>query len=165
MPQNARLPVAQFEEKEYEIAAAVELALGAGSGGMVYAVGQVLEKLVGYDSASDPMDTNPIWAVLEVPRPPGIRLVPSLWLPGKPPPASRLPSRPISLILQYKRPTYLRGHAAKQWRQWEAPYFRFERTRDQQTVLARLERKTGKDVVVRYAAPAFWRRYELEGVR
>jgi hypothetical protein len=154
--------MAEFEEKEYEIAAAVELALGAGGYGLVHTPGQVLEGILGYDAAAAPGPTHPLWAVMQVPRPPGITLLPSLWLPGPLPPAVRLPSDPVSIVLQYKRPEYLRGPAAKQWRRWREPYFRFIRSREQQSVLLRLERRVGTGAIVRYAAPAFWKHSDLE---
>jgi hypothetical protein len=73
-----------------------------------------------------------------------------------------LPSSIISLILQFKRPMYLRGPRAAQWRYWKRPYYRFERTGHQHRVLTRLERRLGDQALVRYAAPAFWQRGELE---
>lgn len=88
-----------------------------------------------------------------------------MWSPGVNPPASRLPPTPVSLILQYKRPEYLSGPRAEQWRFWRQPYFRFGRTSDQHTVLRRLERNLGSDAIVRYAAPAFWRRGDLDAAR
>jgi len=159
---NRRMGRAEFEEKEYEIAATVELAWGAGGHGLIYSPGQVLERIVGFDVSANPGPSHRLWAVMQVPRPPGISLVPSLWLPGQMPPTGRLPTRPVSVVLQYKRPEYLRGHAAKQWHRWRRPYFRIVRSREQQTVLLRLERKVGARAIVRYAAPAFWRRADLE---
>lgn len=156
------MPAAEFEEKEYEAAAVIELATLGLSPGPVRSSGQVLEKLLGYDAAADPDPTHPIWRVLAVPRPPGIRLLPRLWQPGGLPPAPRLPSHPVSLMLQFKRPEYLQGATAKQWHRWRRPYFRFTRNAQQQRVLLRLERSAGPQAAVRYAAPAFWRAAELE---
>jgi hypothetical protein len=154
--------IAEFEEKEYETAAALELAIDTGKFGPVFSSGQVLEKIVGYDAVADPWSGHRIWAILGVPRPSGIRLAPSFWLPGVQPPLTRLPHHPVSLVLQYKRPTYLRTSAAKQWPRWRRPYFRFEIVKEQQQVLRRLEDSTSDDVVVRYASPAFWQRGDLE---
>jgi hypothetical protein len=156
------MPVAEFEEKEYEIAAAIELAGGSNQYGLVFSSGQVLEKILGYDAAADPWSGHRVWAVLGVPRPPGIHLLPSFWLPGVEPSVERLPQHPVSLILQYKRPTYLKGAAAKQWARWQRPYYRFERSKDQQRVLRRFEGATEGEVIVRYASPAFWRHNDLE---
>jgi hypothetical protein len=65
---------AEFEEKEYEIAFTIELAADRG---IVFSSGQVLEKVVGYDVASDPSPNHLIWELLQVPRPEGLRLAPS----------------------------------------------------------------------------------------
>lgn len=152
----------EFEEKSYEIAAAIELSRGRAPFGRVFAPGQVLEGLLGFDSASSPNPRHPIWQVLNTPRPPGVRLVPGLWsIPGAPS-ASQLPSSPVSLVLQYKRPEYLRGGRSAQWSAWRRPYFRITRTLQQQQVLARLERRLENDAIVSYAAPAFWTMAELE---
>ena len=71
----------------------------------------------------------------------------------------------MSLILQYKRPEFLRGSRAKQWRLWRHPYFRFEVTPHQQRVLKRVERATGGQAIVRYACPALWERGGFEQAR
>jgi hypothetical protein len=124
--------------------------------------GQVAEKILGYDAAAAPAAGNLVWRVLEVPRPRGVVLVPTHWPSTTRPPAGQLPGYPVSLILQYKRPTYLESPRAGQWRLWHQPYFRFERSARQHSVLSRLERRLGGDALVRYAASAFWRRGELE---
>ncbi len=66
---------AEFEEREYESAALVELDDGAL--GPVWTPGQVLEKILGFDLVAQPDDAHPLWAVLRAPRPPGLRLVPT----------------------------------------------------------------------------------------
>lgn len=149
--------VAGFEEKTYEVAYCVELAAGIAGHPAVYSPGQVLENLLGFDAASDPDSGHVIWTVLALPRPEGVQLVPPLWgaFKGLQPPAAVLPSYPISVFLQFKRPEYLQGPAAKQWKMWCHPYYRFKRTMEQQQVLGRLERRLGAQAVVRYAAPAF----------
>jgi hypothetical protein len=134
----------------------------AGKGGAVFSSGQVMEKIVGYDAVAHPDRDHLIWSLLNVPRPRGLRLVQPLWTPGTVPASSDLPSRPVSLILQYKRPDYLFGPAAAQWLFWHAPYYRFARTTHQHQVLRRLERRLGDRAIVRYAAPAFSTRAALE---
>lgn len=156
------MPRAEFEEKEYETAALVELGTHGSPHRPVFSSGQVLEKILGYDAAADPDPTHPIWQVLALPRPPSLRLLPSHWPLGASPPATRLPRVPISLLLQFKRPEYLRGPAAKQWHRWRKPYFRFSRRAFQHRVLLRMERSCQGQAVVRYAAPAFWTVTELE---
>jgi hypothetical protein len=152
---------AQFEEKEYEVAAAVELANGL-AGGPVFSSGQVLEAVLGYDAAAHPDPGHRIWRLLDLPRPEGVVLVAGYWRPGSTPPADALPRAPVSLILQYKRPEYLVGATAGQWRFWHRPYLRFTVSRRQQAVLARLERALGDQAAVRYACPAFWQRGQYE---
>jgi hypothetical protein len=156
---------AQFAEKEYEIAMAIELAGGAAAGARVYPCGQVLEEILGYDAASDPDRRHPIWAVIATPRPLGVRLVPEYWDPGTRPSAAQLPPGLVSLILQYKRPEFLKGPRAKQWRLWFHPYFRFGIRSDQQRVLKRIEQRIGSETVVRYACPAIWERGDFERAR
>jgi hypothetical protein len=73
-----------------------------------------------------------------------------------------LPSHPVSLILQFKCPEYLRGARARQWHLWHQPYFRFTRIKHQQAILARLEDDLADQCIVRYAAPAFHRQHEFE---
>lgn len=155
------MPHAEFEEKQYETAANIELAWGVRHPA-VFSSGQVLEEILGYDTAAAPSPSHVIWRVLGVARPNGVRLVPSFWFPQTVPPANRLPLSPVSLVLQFKRPDHLRGAAARQWRLWSHPYFRFERTEKQHQVLRRIEQRVGSAAVVRYAAPAFWRYAELE---
>lgn len=150
---------AEFTEKEYELAFAIEL---ASSRGVVFGSGQVLEKIIGYDAAAHPEPDHVIWQILRVPRPRGLRLVQAMWLPGHVPPRGDLPGQPVSLLLQYKRPDHLIGARAAQWPIWNGPYYRFTRTRHQHAILRRLQRRLGTQAVVRYAAPAFSRRAELE---
>jgi len=153
------MPIAEFEEKSYEIAMAIEL---SAERGFVLPPGQVAEKVLGYDAAATPSPSNSIWGVLGVKRPNGLVLIPPLWATGVRPAASRLPTVPISLILQYKRPEYLSAPQAKQWKLWGRPYFRFQRTPHQHRALAQLERSIGTRGLVRYASPAFWQYTELE---
>jgi hypothetical protein len=149
----------EFEEKEYEVAFAVELGQ---SMTYVRSSGQVLEKVVGYDAATNPAAQHEVWRMLRLRRPPGIRLVVPLWAPGKLPPQDRLPASAVSLLLQYKRPEFMVGPNASQWRLWGQPYYRFTRTGHQQRILVRLERHLGGRAMVRYAAAAFHLRGELE---
>lgn len=152
---------AEFEEKEFENAANIELALGNALPGRVVAIGQVLEHLLGFDAAARPDNDHLIWTVLNATRPPGLRLVPSMW-PGSPIERGALPTLPVSLVIQYKRPEYLKGANSRQWRLWHEPYFRFTRAPQQHEVLRSLEQRVGADLIVRYASPAFWRRGQLE---
>lgn len=158
------MATAEFEEKEYELSADLELGSGRAPA-QVFPSGQVLEAVLGYDAVAHPAARSHLWAILNVPRPSGVVLLPVHWAPGLQPSARRLPQRVISLVLQYKRPEYLRGPAAKQWHRWRRPYFRFERTSQQHQVLTRLERSLGGAALVRYAAPAFSTYAALEAAR
>lgn len=154
---------AEFEEKEYEAAAVGELMRSDGSGsGFAFSAGQVLEKVVGYDAVAAPTPAHIVWRILQFPRPPGVRLLPSMWAPGRRPAVEQLPRTPVTLVCQFKRPEYLYGATARQWRFWEEPYFRFARDAHQHRVLLVFEKNAGDDALVRYVAPAFWQRRQLE---
>ena len=80
------MPVAEFEEKEYEVAADIELARNPDKfGPRLFSSGQVLEKILGYEAAADPWAGHRVWIVLGIPRPKGIRLLPPFWHPGEEP--------------------------------------------------------------------------------
>lgn len=149
---------AEFEEKEYEVAATGELH----SGGYVRSPGQLLEAIVAYDVAAHPHAQHVVWQLLQVQRPPGVTLVPRNWSAPHPEP-DRLPAYPVSLLVQYKRPTYVDSRRASQWSYWGRPYYRFSKFQAAQDArLLRLQRSLGRKAVVRYCAPAFWRTAELE---
>lgn len=155
------MTAAEFEEKQYECAFNVEL----GASGPVFASGQVLEKLTGYDAVADPGSSHVLWRILAIPRPPGIRLVPDHWSPAArrmQPGHGKLPEHPVSFIVQFKRPEYLQGSGASQYRLWNQPYYRFTRLQHQHTQLRRLESQLDGIATVRYASPAFHRLAELE---
>lgn len=163
--QNQRMAVADFEEKTYEIAYDIELSAGVGP--TPWAPGQVLEHLVGFDAAASPDPAHVLWRVLGAPRPKGLVLLPAHWTgaPGGRPAKGRLPSNPVSFMVQFKRPEIIRSHAGKQWRLWGQPYYRFKIDPAQQRTLKRLEQNTGGEAVVRYAAPAFATDQEMDIAR
>jgi hypothetical protein len=112
------MPWAQFEEKQYETAANVEFAIGDAE---VYASGQVAEALLAYDVALNAKNLA-VWQLLGTAIPRGAILVPNFWSGVKHKPrAADLPSRYVSLILQYKRPMYLTRATAAQCRAGYAP--------------------------------------------
>lgn len=142
----------EFEEKQYEVAALWELANGSTS---VFPSGQVLESLVGYDAALDP-GPSPIWSVLGSGQPTGIQLTPALWLPfARLPPAAKLPSKLVSLILQFKTSEFTDHWKAGQYHHWRRGYYRFWLHSVQQLRLETLEDNLKGKALVRYAAPAF----------
>lgn len=71
---------AEFEEKQYEVPACIELATGKLGAG-VFSSGQVLEKILGYDVAARVDPNHLLWRVLRAPRPAGVSLVPEFWSP------------------------------------------------------------------------------------
>ncbi len=145
---------ADFEEKQYEQAANNELGYLHPA---VFAAGQVAEAVLGYDVAAQQPSTSPIWRLMDVDPPPtGIMLVSNLWHRARAQPQSAtLPTRYVSLIFQYKRPSYLNQRTAKQWQRWLAPYYRFDIMPSQQNTLEHLEFSTAAKAVVRYACPAY----------
>lgn len=155
---------AEFEEKQYEVPACIEL--GAGKlGSRVFSSGQVLEKILGYDVAAGVDSNHLIWRVLRAPRPAGVALIPKYWSPLDTPDSRTLPISPVNLILQFKRPESMIHGTAAQWGLWRAPYFRFSRTPHQHRILAHIESQLGGSALVRYAAPAFATRGELEAAQ
>ncbi len=145
---------ADFEEKQYEQAANIELGRHHTA---VFAAGQVAEAVLGYDVAARQPSTSPIWSLMDVDPPPtGLMLVPNLWQRARVQPQSAtLPGKYVSLIFQYKRPSYLNQRTAKQWHRWLAPYYRFDIAPSQQTTLEHLELAVTGRAVVRYACPAY----------
>ena len=156
--QAKQMAAADFEEKQYECAFNNELH----AGGPVFASGQVLESVTGYDSAADPGHNHVLWRILSTPRPEGVRLVPAHWPHAGGLQAAKLPSHPVSFIVQFKRPEYLQGSSAAQYHFWNQPYYRFTRAAFQHSQLRGLESRVVGEALVRYASPAFHRYAELE---
>jgi hypothetical protein len=148
----------EFEEKQFETACLFELV----DGPFVFSSGQVLEKLVGYDAALR-VSSKSVWHFLGLPPPPGVRLQPDFWLPfPNLPPADRLPSKLVSLLLQFKRPHYLDDGRAGQYGYWGGGYFRFHIEKGQQSRLEVVETAVGTKAAVRYSAPAFLKYSQLQ---
>lgn len=155
------MPTAQFEEKQYEVPANIELGLHHPA---VFPAGQVLEAVVGYDVAAHQPQNAPIWRLIGVNAPKGLLLIPNLWQRARvQPKAPQLPSTYVSLILQYKRPEYLSKANALQWHKWGTPYFRFSVLQHQQDALTHLETALSARAVVRYSCAAFWKYSQLQG--
>jgi hypothetical protein len=148
---------AEFVEREYELAANIEL---ANSGTMFHTPAQILEEILGYDVALDPRDPL-IWTLLQEAAPPGVFLMPNLWL-GDPVAPADLPSFHVSLLLQYKRPQHMVGSNARQWSHWGRPYYRISTDDWQHRTLLALESALVDEAVVRYAAPSFHERRRFE---
>lgn len=154
------MPIAEFEEKQYETHANLEL--GFQHAGM-FPAGQMLEAVVGYDIATDPPQNAPIWRLIGTNAPKGIQLKPNLWQRARAQPkAPELPSDYVSLILQYKRPRYLESSLAAQWNYWNNKYYRFIIDQNQQDILEHLESALSNKALIRYACPAFWKYADLQ---
>jgi hypothetical protein len=158
MPQQA-----EFEEKEFETAANVELGrLGAN----VFSPGQFAERILGYDAAVE----LPPGAAGEVVRDlvggtrgRGVRLAPNFWLGSRHiPDVADLPHRYVSLLIQYKRPEYVVEPRARQRAHWGQAYYRYRVRRPQHGILTTVEQNLGHHASVRYAAPAFSARFVLQ---
>jgi hypothetical protein len=156
------MPLAEFEEKELENALNAQL---TGGTGLFWTPGQVLESIVGFDSALMVTDLS-FWASVGFgPTPAGLVVIPEWWrhwpihvverrFRRRTPPPFRL-----NLFLQYKRPQHLtRG---KEWKHWQSSYFRFDLTPHQQRGLEACASSLGTQGHVAYGSPAFFRRADL----
>lgn len=152
---------AEFEEKQYESAATVELARG----GRVFTPGQIEEKILGYDSAALPGAevAELLERVAGTSLGYGVWLTPNWWLrcPFRPSPSSS-PSRFASLLLQYKRPELCISPRSRSFAAHGGAHFRIAFTKRQHKTLVRLDEDLNDAAVVRYAAPSTIYRAALE---
>jgi hypothetical protein len=152
---------ATFHERQYELAANLEL---IGGGGSFFAPLQLIEESVGYDIALVPGDLA-VWAQLgEATTPVGVET--PIAYDTKAEPTSGGQVFTASLFVQYKRPERMKRRSAAETRRRQSqgggiPFFRVHLDRDQHEVLAELENRVGADAVVRYAAPIFHRIEDL----
>lgn len=65
-----------------------------------------------------------------------------------------IPAIKVNLLFQYKRPSWMVSKSATEWPHWRQKYFRYDIDSNQQKLLAQIDSKFGKDVLVLYAAPA-----------
>lgn len=152
------MPLSQFGERQYELAANLELLAGSGH---FFTPTTSMEGHLGIDAALTPGDAR-IWTALGIAPPPGVSPRATL-LPQMPSgtPTAAVPSFFLSLFVQYKRSTYLERSNAGEWASHNSPYWRVDLTKHQHDLLLELERLVGDDGVVRYAAPKFWRHSEM----
>lgn len=149
------MSIAEFEEKEFEGSLNNQLGLD----GPPWTPGQVLEQFVGFDVAMRTVDAV-FWAAQGfVSPPPGVVVQPAWWQLAistrQPPPFQ------MNVFLQHKRPEYLTRSSASEWNTWKASYFRFLITTHQQVALEACATALGKNGLVAYACPAFYRRSDL----
>lgn len=154
--------VAEFEEKEFEVPLDAQLS----GGGPLWAPGQVLEALVGFDVAIIVEDLA-FWAsVCGVNQAPaGLAISPRWWHRYRAlfiGPLLRLRSPPpfkLNVFLQHKRPEYLIQGAERST--WTSPYFRIKPVEHQQAALEACTTALGSLGLVAYASSAFHRRPDL----
>lgn len=129
------MPTPEFGERQYELAANVELILGSGQ---FFAPPTPLEGDIGIDVALAPGHPG-IWQLLNVPPPPGID-VGAGKTPGWPTAkAGGAPPFLVSLFVQYKVASYLTRKYAKEWGAHNEDYWRIELMPHQHKRLQQLE--------------------------
>ena len=146
---------AEFEEKEYEIPLYMELVASASN---IWPPGQVLEEHFGFDAAVLATGLG-FWSRLGFPVPlEGVVMDHLNWgfIWRRVGHRRRLPTFGTNLMLQVKRPQFLRrrtrGLASKGL---SNPYWRFPIREHQQQALARVASKLGHRALVAYACAAF----------
>jgi|GEM_PF-4860133 len=144
----------EFEEKAYEIPLCMQLF----NSRAIFSPGQVFESLLGFDVAGLVADPA-VWRRL------GYRAVPSAVrlstfnLRSASFASNSLPSFPINLLLQTKRPSSLVRVPAPFRGNLSSPHYRIVFEGQQHSVLSRLQRRLASRGVVAYATPVFcdWR--------
>jgi hypothetical protein len=152
------VPVSQFGERQFELAANLELLAGSGS---FFAPTTSLEAHLAIDVAMTPGDPR-VWSLLGVPPPRGAKMGSTIfrhWPVDAPEGAS--PPFLVSLFVQYKRSTHLTRATAAEWAVHNSPYWRVELSARQHRRLQEVESAVGPEAAVRYAAPKFWKHEEM----
>jgi hypothetical protein len=150
--------VCQFGERQYELAANLELLAGSGS---FFAPTTSVEGQLAIDVALTPGDPR-VWRLLGIRPPPGVSAGPAVfgaWPAGSP--STATPPFLVSLFIQYKRSTHLTRPTAKEWHRHTMPYWRIDLSTRQHRLLQDLEIASGSDAAVRYAAPKFWEHRDM----
>ncbi|HUA73726.1 MAG TPA: hypothetical protein VL988_03120 [Solirubrobacteraceae bacterium] len=150
------MPVCKFGERQYELAANLELLGGSGS---FFAPTTSLEGQLGIDVALAPSDQR-IWQLLGIPPPEGVATGTAAF-PGWPNDPGLSTPFLVSLFIQYKRSSYLTRSYSNEWGSHKQPYWRVELSSRQHHLLTQLEAATAGNAVVRYAAPRFWRHEDM----
>lgn len=161
---------AEFEEKEYEMPLYYELLCNSQSN--LWTPGQVFEQHFGIDAALDV--NNPLfWNIVGYSAPPrGVVLDDYKWseiwriikkFNSSAKPIRRpLPNFQVNLLLQVKRPDYLKGtNSSLSGLGISSSYWRFKITEHQQNALEYIERKLSHRALVAYGCAAFHTLSEL----
>lgn len=152
------MPGCQFGERQYELAANLELLAGSGA---FFTPTTSMENHLGIDAALVPGDPR-VWQLLGVRVPSGVGAGPGTfgaWPKSTPSAAS--PPFLVSLFVQYKRTSHLTRSNAREWTTHGEPYWRVDLSAHQHVLLQQLEAATATDAVVRYAAPEFWQHEDM----
>lgn len=146
---------AEFEEKEYEAPLYHQL---LGGSGLISTPGQVFENAFGYDAALEARNRI-FWDLAGWPTIPfGIDLNSLSWdyawkRLGR---QRHLPSFHVNLLIQAKRPTFLKGRNSRfSGLGIVGSYWRFNIRKHQQELLEKLEDKLEDRAFIVYASPAF----------
>lgn len=146
---------AEFEEKEFENPLYHQLLAGSG---LISTPGQVFENAFGYDAALEARHRI-FWEMVDWPEVPrGVILNEFSWnyawhRLGR---QRRLPTFHINLLIQAKRPEFLKGRNSRfSGLGITGSYWRFRTRKHQQLLLEKLEQKLGGRALVVYASPAF----------
>lgn len=145
----------EFEEKQFEQSLNYELAISH----EIYAPGQVLEGVLGFDVALLSSHSH-LFAAFAQMVPKGVHLQSSWWR-HLPPNPDLFPPFKFNVFLQHKRPEFLSTASAREWQSWRGPYFRYDITSHQQVALAALAGCVGNSAIVAYSSPAFWENSSL----
>jgi hypothetical protein len=159
---GGRLMQCKFEEKQYEQPLNYELAWRRN----VIPAGQVFENSVAIDAAI--FSRNPkFWDLWKTAGSTsawrsGLILTPELWdnVERKLNEAD-FPKFKFNLLVQHKRPEYIKSRAGSEYSYWNQPYFRYDLEQDQQGILYTLEKRVSSEAIVVYACPSFWTKKEL----
>jgi hypothetical protein len=151
------MPIAEFEEKEYENPTTAQLLQGSPC---LYTPGQVLEYAIGFDAAMHVQQTA-FWTIFGMTPPPGERANPAWWSTFASTAPPRFPPFRLNLFVQYKRPFYVNRSRGREWVHWNRDYYRFPLTPHQQTALEQLSAGLGAQGLVVYASPTFHTHDEL----
>lgn len=146
---------AEFEEKEYEAPLYNQL---LGGSPRISTPGQVFEFAFGVDACLDAL--NPaFWSAVGLPVPPGgvvLDRLPLSWVWRVFGRRRRLPTFAVNLLIQAKRPDYLKGPRSDfKSLGIRGGYWRFFTTAHQQAALVKLSKSLGQRAMVVYASPAF----------
>jgi len=152
---------AEFNEKAYENYFNDELNRYAS---FYYPIGQVEEGKLGFDCYAYIDEYKELWSILNKPFSDGVEFRKI---------ANKMEENisnmvndfryelKLNLLFQYKRPEYLISNKYKEWKNWRKPCFRYIIQHKQQHLLMKINKYFGDNVLIIYAAPAFYTNKEL----